>query len=121
MHAEGFCCNHLSLLERGHMPSLATPNPTVPRTPPAIIATIIGISVVASAFICWLVYVHPPVDAAGTSFNFLPAVNAFLNAASAISLLTGYRFIRHRLIEQHRNAMFTAFVFSSAFLVCYLA
>jgi putative membrane protein len=103
------------------MPSLAAPNPTIARTPPAVIAAIIGISVIASAFICWLVYVHPPVDAAGTSFNFLPAVNAFLNAAAAISLFVGYRFIRRRLVEQHRNAMFTAFIFSSAFLVCYLA
>ena len=91
------------------------------RTPPSVIAAIVGVSAVASAFICWLVYVHPPVDAASASFNFLPALNAVLNAASAIALFIGYRFIRARLIQKHRNAMFTAFIFSSAFLVSYLA
>jgi len=97
------------------------PKPTAVRTPPAIIAGILGVSALASAFIFWLVYIHPPVDAAGASFNFLPAVNAFLNAASAVALFAGYRFIRAGLINQHRTAMFTAFVFSSAFLVSYLA
>jgi putative membrane protein len=97
------------------------PQPTSLRTPPSIIAAILGISAVASAFICWLVYVHPPIDAAATSFNFLPALNAVLNAAAAISLFFGYRLVRARLIPQHRTAMFTAFIFSSAFLVSYLA
>ena len=97
------------------------PQPTSLRTPPSVIAAILGVSAVASAFICWLVYVHPPIDAASTSFNFLPALNAVLNAAAAISLLAGYRFIRARRIPQHRTAMFTAFIFSSAFLVSYLA
>ena len=102
------------------MPSLATSNPTVPRTPPAVIGAIIGISVLASAFICWLVYVHPPVDAAGTSFKFLPGLNAILNALAAIALLVGFSFIRRRRVEKHRNSMFAAFIFSSAFLVSYL-
>jgi putative membrane protein len=104
------------------MPTLAT-KPTLDqaRTPPAVIAAIVGISVVASLFIFWLVYIHPPVDAAGASFNFLPGLNAVLNALSALALYAGYRFIRVRLIQQHRNAMFLAFIFSSAFLVSYLA
>ena len=94
---------------------------TAKQTPPAIIAAIIAISVVASAFIFWLVYVHPPVDAASTSFNFLPAINAVLNAACTIALLIGLRFILKRNVIAHRNSMFTAFIFSSAFLVSYLA
>jgi putative membrane protein len=97
------------------------PQPASLRTPPSVVAAIIGVSVVASAFIFWLVYVHPAVDAAGASFNFLPGLNALLNAAAAIALVAGYRFIRARRIPQHRAAMFTAFVFSSAFLVSYLA
>ncbi|MDP9039501.1 MAG: DUF420 domain-containing protein [Acidobacteriota bacterium] len=103
------------------MPSVAAPNPTTLRTPPAVILAILGISALASAFIVWLVYVHPPVDSAGATFNFLPAVNAALNAAAALALFAGYRFIRAGLVAQHRSAMFTAFVFSSAFLVSYLA
>jgi putative membrane protein len=97
------------------------PQPTSLRTPPSVVAAIIGVSAVASAFIFWLVYVHPPVDAAGASFNFLPALNALLNAAAAVALVVGYRFIRVRRIPQHRASMFTAFIFSSAFLVSYLA
>jgi len=91
------------------------------RTPPSVIAAIIGVSVVASIFIFWLVYVHPPVDAAGASFNFLPALNAVLNACAAIALLVGFRFIRAREVQKHRNSMFVAFLFSTAFLVSYLA
>jgi putative membrane protein len=97
------------------------PQPAALRTPSTVVAAILAISAAASAFIFWLVYIHPPVDAAGASFNFLPALNATLNAAAAVSLFAGYRFIRARLIQQHRGAMFTAFIFSSAFLVSYLA
>jgi putative membrane protein len=100
--------------------TLPQPQSASLRTPPAVVAAIIGVSVAASAFIFWLVYVHPPVDASSARFNFLPALNALLNAAAAISLYVGYRFIRARKIERHRNAMFTAFIFSSAFLVSYL-
>jgi putative membrane protein len=50
----------------------------------------------------------------------LPVVNACLNSASAILLLTGYRFIRRREIPRHRACMIAAFVSSSAFLVCYI-
>ncbi len=90
------------------------------RTPPSIIATIIAVSAVASAFICWLVYFHAPIDVAGTRLRSLPLVNAILNALSTVALVLGYRFIRSRKIDQHRAAMFTAFVFSSIFLVSYL-
>jgi putative membrane protein len=90
------------------------------RTPPSIIATIIAVSAVASAFICWLVYFHAPTDVAGTQLRSLPLVNAILNALSTVALLIGYRFIRARKIPQHRAAMFTAFIFSSIFLVSYL-
>jgi putative membrane protein len=96
------------------------PQPTQVRTPVPVIASILGVSLAASAFIFWLVYIHPPVDAAGASFNFLPALNTVLNAAAALSLLVGYRFIRAGLVYQHRSSMFTAFLFSSAFLVSYL-
>lgn len=103
------------------MPTAPTslPSPTL-RTPPGIIAGIIAVSAVASAFICWLVYFHTPTDVAGTQLRSLPLVNAVLNGLSTIALLFGYRFIRARRIPQHRAAMFTAFIFSSIFLVSYL-
>lgn len=90
------------------------------RTPPSIIAAIIAVSAAASAFICWLVYFHTPTDVAGTQLRSLPLVNAILNALSTVALIVGFRFIRTGRVAQHRAAMFTAFVFSSIFLVSYL-
>ena len=90
------------------------------RTPPAMIAAIIIVSALASALICWLVYFHTPTDVGGAHLRSLPLVNAVLNALSTVALLFGYRFIRARRIAQHRTAMFSAFFFSSIFLVSYL-
>ena len=98
----------------------ATPTPNTLRTPPAVVAAIIAISVVASLFLAWLVYLHAPTDAAHTHLSFLPGVNALLNGLCTIALLIGFYFIRHRQIIKHRNAMFAAFIFSSAFLVSYI-
>lgn len=50
----------------------------------------------------------------------LPAVNATLNAVSAVLLATGYLLIRRRRIALHRRVMLAAFVTSSLFLVCYV-
>jgi uncharacterized membrane protein YozB (DUF420 family) len=50
----------------------------------------------------------------------LPTLNAVLNAASAILLLTGWRLIRRRRVEAHRRAMLAAVASSSLFLVSYL-
>jgi putative membrane protein len=90
------------------------------RTPLSVVATIIAISAVASLFLCWLVYYHAPIDVTGTHLLFLPALNAMLNAFSAIALVTGFCFIRAKRVNEHRAAMFTAFVFSSLFLVTYI-
>jgi len=100
------------------MSSSLTTNET--RTPPGIIAAIIGVSAVASLFLFWLIYFHPPVDVAGTQLAFLPALNALLNALAAIALITGFVFIRSSRIAAHRASMLTAFVFSSLFLVAYI-
>src|SRR5246127_2033563 len=90
------------------------------RTPLSIVAASIAISAVASLFLCWLVYYHPPADVAGTHLLFLPALNALLNALSAIALVVGFCFIRTKQISQHRMAMFIAFIFSALFLVTYI-
>ncbi|MFQ5927955.1 MAG: DUF420 domain-containing protein [Terriglobia bacterium] len=50
----------------------------------------------------------------------LPSLNAMLNGASALLLLTGYVFIRRGQVNQHKAAMATAFVFSVSFLTSYL-
>jgi putative membrane protein len=90
------------------------------KTGPAV-ATILVISVAATLFLFWLIYVHPATDAASVKFTFLPALNALLNGLSASALLIGYTFIRARRIAAHRASMFTAFGFSTLFLVSYIA
>lgn len=87
----------------------------------APIAAIIGVSILATLFLFWLIYVHPASDAASRHYTFLPNLNALLNGLAAIALLVGYYFVRHHRIAAHRTAMFTAFVFSSLFLVSYVA
>lgn len=87
----------------------------------APVAGIIGISVVATLFLFWLIYVHPAADAAGAHYTFLPNLNALLNGLAAIALLAGFYFIRTKRIAAHRASMMTAFVFSTLFLVCYVA
>jgi putative membrane protein len=50
----------------------------------------------------------------------LPALNACLNATSALFLLLAYRAIRRREIERHRGLMLAAAITSAVFLVSYL-
>jgi uncharacterized membrane protein YozB (DUF420 family) len=52
--------------------------------------------------------------------TYLPHVNAFLNATSAVFLIAGYRFIRAMHIDAHRRCQVTAFVTSTVFLISYL-
>jgi putative membrane protein len=87
-------------------------------TGPAI-AAILVISAAATAFLFWLIYVHPAA-ASSAQDAFLPALNALLNGLSATALLIGYTFIRARRIKAHRAAMMTAFGFSTLFLVSYI-
>ena len=50
----------------------------------------------------------------------LPAVNATLNATSAVLLATGYGFIRNGRRDAHKKTMLAAFCVSVVFLICYL-
>jgi len=50
----------------------------------------------------------------------LPAVNATLNAVSAVLLTIGYALVRARRLDQHRKCMLAAFASSTLFLVCYV-
>lgn len=88
-------------------------------TRPAIVV-ILAVSIAASLFLFWLIYVHPAADSANARYAFLPALNAVFNGLSATALLIGYTFIRARQIAAHRASMITAFVFSTLFLVSYI-
>jgi putative membrane protein len=50
----------------------------------------------------------------------LPAINATLNAASGVLLLTAYILIRQKRIAQHRRFMLAACSTSLLFLCCYV-
>lgn len=102
------------------MPTVAT-HATRPSAIGKAIAAILAISAAATLFLFWLIYVHPASDKGSTRMAFLPALNAVMNGASAVALLIGFTFIRARRITAHRRAMITAFVFSSLFLVGYIA
>jgi putative membrane protein len=100
--------------------TVAAPTST-PRsgTGPAI-AAILAISAAASLFLFWLIYVHPAA-ASSAQYAFLPAMNAVFNGLAATALLIGFTFIRAHKIRQHRASMVTAFVFSTLFLIGYIA
>jgi uncharacterized membrane protein YozB (DUF420 family) len=52
--------------------------------------------------------------------DLLALINASLNATSAIALITGFVFIRKKVIDKHRRAMLTAVGASGIFLVFYV-
>ena len=89
-------------------------------TPLNIVVGLISLSITASAFLVWLVYVHPPADAQRQHLAFLPALNAVLNGLCTVALLFGITYIRREQVTRHRNAMFSAFFFSTLFLVSYV-
>jgi putative membrane protein len=53
--------------------------------------------------------------------SHFPAIEACLNAISAVLLATGYVFIRRKQIQAHKTCMVSAFVASAIFLGFYLA
>jgi len=55
------------------------------------------------------------------SVSDLPALNATLNATSAVLLTTGWILIRRGRVAQHRAVMIAAVTTSALFLVSYLA
>jgi len=54
------------------------------------------------------------------SINFLPTLNAILNATSGILITIGFIFIRSKRIAAHRACMIGAVISSSLFLISYL-
>jgi uncharacterized membrane protein YozB (DUF420 family) len=54
------------------------------------------------------------------SLHDLPAVNASLNAISAVLLIAGFVLIKRKNRTAHRNCMLGALVASTLFLACYL-
>lgn len=53
-------------------------------------------------------------------YSVFPALNASLNGASAVLIVTGRSLIRRGNVRLHRACMLAAVITSTAFLVCYL-
>lgn len=96
---------------------MTTPAETPPR---GAIASILAVSVAACAFLFWLLYFREAGEAAGDRLRFLPAVNAGLNAASAVCLVLGFAAIRRGAVARHRTLMSGAFALSTLFLLGYI-
>lgn len=62
----------------------------------------------------------PRTPAGALDVSALPALNAALNATSAVLLLAGYAFIRRRRITAHLASMLAAFSVSALFLASYV-
>ena len=97
----------------------ASSNPEILNTR-LVIPALLLVSALATAFLFWLIYIHPAADQASVRFAFLPALNAILNGLSAVALSCGYVFVRGGRIRAHRASMVTAFAFSTLFLVSYI-
>jgi uncharacterized membrane protein YozB (DUF420 family) len=54
------------------------------------------------------------------SLSDLPALNATLNATSAVLLMSGFAFIRRGHVRRHRAAMIAACIVSALFLTSYV-
>src|SRR5690242_15756912 len=63
---------------------------------------------------------HAPGQGGRADVLALPTLNAVLNAASAVLLGAGWRFIRQRRIAAHRACMLGAFCVSTLFLISYV-
>ena len=88
------------------------------QVPAWILPSSLAFSFLAISFLFWLIYGNQGSDAYDVSF--LAAVNASLNASSAICLFAGYMAIRRGKWQTHRNLMLAALVFSALFLVSYI-
>lgn len=82
---------------------------------------VIGIlSVAVPVLVAILLYIPQTGKLGDLDVSFLPHLNAALNSATAIALVTGYVFIRRKNIRYHSTAMITAFALSSIFLISYV-
>lgn len=100
--------------------SARSSNPFLMHSARNAILAICAVSAAATCFLLWLVYGRQAPAEFAHRLLFLPALNAWLNGLSASALAVGFVCILRRQISAHRNAMLTAFFFSSLFLVSYI-
>jgi putative membrane protein len=84
------------------------------------VRVVMGVSVAALALLVFVIYGHGHAEAAPAWVGYLPAVNAALNATSAVFLVLGGLAIRRRALPSHAKHMLRALFSSALFLVSYL-
>jgi len=85
----------------------------------AMIAIFI-LSILAFAFLIWILYFKDTVDGNYGWIIALPSLNASLNGISTILLVLGFIEIKKRNFEKHMRFMLGAFATSTLFLVSYV-
>ncbi|WP_192821475.1 DUF420 domain-containing protein [Rufibacter sp. LB8] len=78
------------------------------------------LSVVVPLVVALLLFMPQTGKLGDLDVSFLPGLHAVLNSLTALSLITGYYFIKKGNRRNHRFAMSTAFVLSSFFLISYV-
>ena len=80
---------------------------------------ILIVSAIALALLVTVIYGHGRVQNMPAWVSYLPALNAFFNASSAVFLVSAYR-VRFTDSAAHGRRMLSAFGSSSLFLISYL-
>lgn len=78
------------------------------------------LSLAALSFLAYILLIRRGGGAGAAQLQFLPAVNASLNATAAAFLCAGYIAIRSGARRLHQYCMVSAFAASSLFLLCYV-
>jgi putative membrane protein len=81
---------------------------------------ILAVSLVATAFLFWIIYFRDPSSLRPDWMRHLPLFNALCNALSALFLGWGVWAIKNKKELLHRNLLLSAFGASTAFLVGYI-
>ena len=85
-----------------------------------VYAVISTISAAVVSYLLWLVYFKSGVPVAYGFARRLPALNAFLNTATATLLIFGYMAIKRGNRKKHIRFMLSAVVTSMLFLISYI-
>ncbi len=81
---------------------------------------IIGVSLIAFAFLVWLIYFKGGSETYADWVRYLPAVNASLNSLSTVFLLLAVRAVFKKEYATHMKFNLAAFGTSTAFLLTYV-
>ncbi|MEA2711273.1 MAG: putative rane protein [Phycisphaerales bacterium] len=84
------------------------------------LAAIGVVSLAAVGFLFWLIYFRSAGGHSSAIIGALPALNASLNALSAVLLISGYIAVRRRNYVRHIAFMLAAVASSALFLVSYI-